>query len=115
MLSKLRIGTEKWVAVLGRSTDQPRMEYCEDKNGTIIYIHEVQGHSHGTRISPTLFSLKEIPLNWKEHIPHGQLFQLEINPGEWSMDRWVSLFLLTSQSATSVIKTADDRLDRTSS
>ena len=39
---------EKWIDALGRSTDKPRMEYCEDQNKTIIYIRAVQGHSCGS-------------------------------------------------------------------
>ena len=59
-----------WIDVLSRSTDDPRMEYCEDQNRTIIYIRAVQGHSHGDRINPDLFSFNQVPLNWKEHILH---------------------------------------------
>ena len=58
----------------------------------------------------------------RTHFPHGQLFQLSINPRIWSMGRTItfekhdtSLFLLTSESATCVIETADDWLGRTSS
>ena len=55
-------------------------------------------------MNPNLFSLKQTSLRWKEHItPHGQLFQLYINPGVFSVDRWIEsekhetrLFLLTS-------------------
>ena len=58
----------------------------------------------------------------RTHIPHGQLFQLSINPREWYMGRRIesqkhktSLFLLTSESARFIIETADERLDRTNS
>ena len=59
---------EEWIDALGRSAEKPRIEYCEDQNGTIIYIRAVQGHSHGARINPTVFSSTKIPLNWKEHL-----------------------------------------------
>ena len=58
---------EKSFDGLGRSSGKPRMECCEDQNGTIIYIRAVQGHSHGVTINPNMFSLREIPLNWKDH------------------------------------------------
>ena len=40
------------------------------KNETIIYIRALQGHNHGARINPTLFSSTRIPLNWKEDTFH---------------------------------------------
>ena len=43
------------------------MEYCEDRNGTIVYIRAVQRHCHGVTINLTPFSLRKIPLSWKEH------------------------------------------------
>ena len=55
---------------VGRSIDKPRMVYCEDHNGTILYIRALQGHSHGVAISPNLFSVKQIPKGWKEHVLH---------------------------------------------
>ena len=71
-----KIGTDKNVDVLSRSTDKPRMNYCEDKMERIsTYIRALQGHSHGVAINPGLFFLKQILLNWKEHTPHGELFQ----------------------------------------
>ena len=36
---------ETWIEALRHSTDKPRMEYCEDENGTIIHIRAVQGHT----------------------------------------------------------------------
>ena len=60
---------EKLVDALRRSTDKPRMEYCKDQDGTVIYIRAVQGHSHGSKIKH-LFPLKEMPLNMKEHVFH---------------------------------------------
>ena len=51
---------EKRIDVLSRLTDKPRMEYCEDQNGTIIHIRALQGHSHWVAIKPDLFSLKQI-------------------------------------------------------
>ena len=68
------------------------------------------------------FSERDTVETERIHIAHGQLFQLEINPREWSMDRRMkfekyetSLFPLISESVKSVIKTADDQLDRSSS
>ena len=61
---------EDFINAFSRSTDKPRMEYCEDQKGTMIYIGAVQGHSHGVSINPTLFSLKQKPLSWKEPVFH---------------------------------------------
>ena len=71
MLSKLRIGkNEKWNDAVSRSTDQLRIEYCDDQNGTIIL------HSCDTRPQPwryyqskPVFS-KQILLSWQEPIFH---------------------------------------------
>ena len=60
----------QWTDALGRSTDNPRMKYCENQNGTIIHIRAVHGHSHGVTINPTLFCLEEILVCWKEHMFH---------------------------------------------
>ena len=114
---------EQWIDALGRSTDKPRMECCEDQKGTIIDIRASQGHSHCVSVNPTLFILTKIPLNWKEHIFHtGSSSNVKsiLENGLWaggleSEKHETSLFLLTSKSAGFVIKTADDRLDRTSS
>ena len=72
--------------------------------------------------SKSIFSERDTVEMERIHIPHGQLFQLEIDPRERSMERRmkfekheISLFLLISESAKSDIKTADDQLDRTSS
>ena len=46
------------------------MEHYEDKDGTIICIRAVRGPRHGVTINPTLISVKEIPLKWKENIFH---------------------------------------------
>ena len=75
----------------------------------------------GFKINPNLVSLKQIPLKLEgTHIPHGQLFQVQINPREWFVGRKIeskkhetSFFLLTSESARIVIETANDRVDRT--
>ena len=112
---------EDWIDELSRATDKPRMEYCEDQNGTILSIRALQGHSQGVAINPNLFSLKQIlPSLERTHIPHGQLFQLRINLREWSMGRRItfekhetSLLLLTSECARIVSATANDRLERT--
>ena len=58
MLRKLKLGRDNRIDALSRYTDKPIMEYCEYKNGAIIYNRAFQGHSHGVVIKPTLFSLK---------------------------------------------------------
>ena len=52
------------------AADKPRMERCEDQNRTFFYIRAVKVHSYGVALNPNLFSLKQIPLNWKEHMFH---------------------------------------------
>ena len=67
---------EEWIEALGRSTDKPRKEYCEE-----------QGHSQGVANNPNLFSLKQVPLGWKEHIFHtGSSFKHNSVPekGQWA-------------------------------
>ena len=87
---------EKWIDVLSRSTDKPRMEYCEDQIRTILYSNALQDNQS----KPVLFETDIVELEGI-HIPHGQLFQPQINPGEWSMGRRIksethetSVFLL---------------------
>ena len=71
VLSKLRNwDKEKWLDAPGRSADKPRVECCEDKNGTIMYTRAVQGHSHGARINTTSFFLKDTVELEKEHVFH---------------------------------------------
>ena len=75
---------EEWIEALGRSTDKPRKEYCEERTVT---IRALQGHSHGVANNPNLFSLKQIPLGWKEHIFHtGSSFNHNSDPekGQWA-------------------------------
>ena len=91
---------EHEIGAFSRSTDKPRMEHCEDQNGTITYIRAVQGNSHGARINPTLFSSQHISCT-------GGRIKTEKHE--------TSLFRLSSKPPESAIKTADDRLDRTSS
>ena len=56
MLSKLKHGTkDNSIVAFSRFCDKPRIEYCEEQNGTIIYIRAVQGHSHGGELNPTFF------------------------------------------------------------
>ena len=107
----------------GRSADKPRLEYCEGQNGTIIYIRAVQGHSHSITINPTLFSVKEVPLSWEEHILHvvsSSNFESILGSGllgrRMKFEKHeTSLFLLTPDSARFVMEIADDGLDRTRS
>ena len=91
------------------------MEHCEDSNGTMIYTRALQGHSHGVEINPDLFSLKKIPLNWKEHIFHTgtSCNYKSILENEWSMSRRfeskkhkTGLFLLSSESLR-IVRTID--------
>ena len=85
------------------------MENCEDQSGT--------------GVNPSLFSVKEIPLDWKEHIFNtGSSSNCKsiLENGLWAGGSSLrstrqGLLLLTSDFAKSVVKTADDRLDRTSS
>ena len=60
----------EWIDALCRSTNKPRIEYCEDKNGISIFLRAVQGHCHSVTINPALLSLKETLLSWKEHVFH---------------------------------------------
>ena len=56
MLSKFKRGTKK--IELTHPVVPPRtpsMEYCEDQNGTILYIR----HSQGVKMNTTVFSLKK--------------------------------------------------------
>ena len=67
---------EKCIGAPSRSADKPRMEHREDQNGMLIYIRAVQGLSHcGYNQSNFIFVELE-----RTHIPHGQLFQQQINP-----------------------------------
>ena len=64
---------EDWIDAFGCSTDKPRLEYWQDQNGTIIiYTRAVQRHSNGVAINPQLFSLQQMSLNKKEHVPSGR-------------------------------------------
>ena len=85
------------------------MEYCKDQNGTIMYII-ARPQSRGRN------------QNRKEHIFHtGSSSNYEsILENEWFTGRRIesqkhktSLFLLSSESARTVIATANDRLEKT--
>ena len=78
VLSKLRNwDRKKWIDALGRSTDRPRMEYCQNHNGTIRNSLQYKDTVMVPESIQFEFSLTEVQLNWKEPIlPHGQLFQL---------------------------------------
>ena len=89
---------EKWVDALRRFTDKPRMEYCKDQNGTVIYICAVQGHSHGARVKPPIFFERDAVEEEGTHFTHGHLFQLNINVGEWSMGRRILSLRSTKQA-----------------
>ena len=69
----------------------PEWSFVRGQNGTIMYIRAVQGHSHGVAINPHLFSLKTIPLNWKEHAFHtGSSSNNKSVFEKWSMGRMTS-------------------------
>ena len=92
------------------------MVYCEDRNGKIINIRAVQGHSDGVTIQSCFYQTDTVELE-ATHVPHGQLFQLAINPREWPVVRRIeskkhetSLSRVTSKTARIFIETANDRL-----
>ena len=80
MLSKLSVGTtQKLIDARCRSTDKPpRMEYCQDQIGTIIYIRALQGHSQWSQ--PIQKSVVVFETDTVE-------FQDELYLGEWSVGR----------------------------
>ena len=71
--SKLRIGT------FGSCTDKPRMELCENQNGTNIFIRAVEVHGQGVANNPDLFSDTVEFEGTHNYSPHGQLCQLQMN------------------------------------
>ena len=79
---------EDWIHALCRSTDKPRVEYCEDQNGTIISIRALQDHRNQSQ--RVFFETDTVELEWT-HFPHGDLFQLLFNPREWSMGRRINV------------------------
>ena len=104
-----------WIDALSRSSDKARVDNCEDQNGTIIRIRALQGHSHGVVINPNLFSLKQIPLNWKEHMYHtgssSNYKSLQKRTVDWQQDSVQEApdkLPLSSESARIVIATAYD-------
>ena len=110
----LKIGTKKnGIEALGRSTDKPRKEYCEER---LVTIRALQGHSHGVANNPNLFSLKQIPLGWKEHTFHtGSSFNHNSVPekGQWAgglslrSARQASFSALNRQESSSRQRTTD--------
>ena len=70
MLSKFRIGTKKNRRI--QSFYRPNAEWSAmrtkmERSSTFVHC---KGHSQGVAINPNLFSLKQTPLNPKEHIFH---------------------------------------------
>ena len=104
---------EEWFDLLSRSTDKPRREYCEDQNGTVIYIRAMQGHGHGVTINSDLFSTVDLE---RTHIPHGQLYKSIRFTGRRSESKKdkTGLFLLSSKSSRTVIATEFDQLNKDS-
>ena len=104
-----------------RSTDQPRMECCETKTErTSTFVHGKATVTVRNQSQPVLFERETVALGGT-HFPHGQLFQQQINPREWSMGREIEskqhqtrLFLLSPESAGNIIATTYDRLETTS-
>ena len=113
--------TAKWIDALGRPTDISRMQYCEDQNGTIIYMRAVQGHSHGAKMNPNSFSLTKILISWREHMFRTgsySNFKSILENGPWaeclslrSTSQACFFSPLNPQESSS---TADDRLDTSS-
>ena len=101
---------ENWIDALGRSIDKLIMEFCEDRNGTMICIRALQGHIQDQ--SNVIFSLTKIPLNWKEHIFHtGSPSNYKSGGPSLGSTRQACFFSLLSPRF--VIDTANDRLERT--
>ena len=65
MLSKLKSGRRNWIDELSRSAYKPSMEYCEDQNGTTIYI---QATVMVVQSIQPCFLLEEILLTWRDRI-----------------------------------------------
>ena len=116
MLSNLKLGTKKIVlthsVVLPTNPEWSIARAKTERLSTFV-------HCKAT-ITPDLFSLRQTVELERTHLPHGQLFQLLIKPGERSMGRRIEskkhaqrLFSLTFESARLVTETANDRLDRT--
>ena len=66
-----------WIDALSRSTDKPRMEYCEDQNGK-DYLHSCSTKPQSwcyNQSKPVLFETDTVELEGT-HIPHGQLIQV---------------------------------------
>ena len=70
--------TEDWIDVLSRSTEKPRMEYCEaNKNGTLVYFRAVKRPlSWFSNQSKLVFFEPETVELERTLVPHEQLFQL---------------------------------------
>ena len=111
-----------WIDALSRSTDKSKYGvWWGPKTERVSIRVQYTAIVTGFKINSNLVSLKQIPLKLEgTHIPHGQLFQVQINPREWFVGRKIeskkhetSFFLLTSESARIVIETANDRVDRT--
>ena len=104
---------EELFHLVSRSTDKPSREYCEDQNGTVIYFRALQGHSHGVTINSDLFSTVEVE---RTHIPQGQFYKSIRFTGRRSVSNKdkTGLFLLSSESARTVIATEFDQLSKES-
>ena len=90
---------ENLIDAFCRSSDKPRMEYLRAPTWKIIYIRALQGHSPRCRNQSTIVLFEQIPLNWKSHnFPHGQLFLLQINPRDWSINRRIKFERRTRQA-----------------
>ena len=118
VLSKVRIGTKRsgfmHSVVLLTNPD------CEDQNGTIIHIRAVTRTQSWCYNQPQLYFLGQRYRRIGRNTHSTLAALLQINVREWSVCSKImsekyetSLFLLTSNSARFVIKTADDRLERT--
>ena len=100
---------EKLIAVLSRSSNNSRMEYCEDQT----HMRALQRPQSCCRnqTKPVLFETDTVVLEGA-HVAHGQLFALQILEislwtGALSLrNTKTSLFLLSSESARTAIATA---------
>ena len=116
--------------------EKGKVDWCTSSFYWQTHNGELQGskrndyiHSCNTRTKSwcqnqsILFSLTRIPLNWKEHVFHtGGSSNYKNNPRDWSMGKRnksekheTSLFILSSKSPRFLVKTPDERLDRSSS
>ena len=62
--------TQEWIDHLPRGSNKQKFQYCLDSMGKCLYMRDLQGHSGGNKVEPTLQDTVEIPYRWVEHIYH---------------------------------------------